>query len=70
MSEAVYQVFPWRNADAVTVIDAYIAMRTKVEVLSSTGNVNKNSMTIFSSFRDKMDGKVYKIKQVLRATAI
>ncbi len=48
------------------VSGTYIALRAKVEMLKSTGKSGRKSVTIYSSFRDKSNNKIYKIKQVLQ----
>jgi hypothetical protein len=48
------------------VSGTYIALRAKVEMLKSSGKSGRKSVTIFSSFRDKSNDKIYKIKQVLQ----
>jgi len=48
------------------VSGSYISLRAKVEMLKSTGKSNRKSVTIFSSFRDVSNQKIYKIKQVLQ----
>ncbi|MCP4185047.1 MAG: hypothetical protein GY761_17340 [Hyphomicrobiales bacterium] len=48
------------------VSGSYFSLRAKVEMIRSSGKVGRKSVVIFSSFRDKRNSKVYKIKQVLQ----
>jgi len=48
------------------VSGSYISLRAKVELLKSTGKSGRKSVVIFSSYRDKSNEKIYKIKQVLQ----
>ena len=48
------------------VSGSYISLRAKVEMIKSSGKSSGRSVIIFSSFRDKSNDKIYKIKQVLQ----
>jgi len=45
---------------------SYIGLRSRAQMIKSSGKSGRKSVVIYSSFRDRKDDKIYKIKQVLQ----